>query len=103
MRNVINGEQKLSIFQPTAKALPTGNFSAFFSPYLLLQKSYRHEKTYTYIHIFINNLNVLISRRVCKYRRTILFRRLGISLDRKSTRLNSSRVKISYAVFCLIE
>src|SRR5690606_41826233 len=25
----------------------------------------------------------------------------GISLDRKSTRLNSSHVKISYAVFCL--
>src|SRR5690606_18054940 len=25
----------------------------------------------------------------------------GLSLDRKSTRLNSSHVKISYAVFCL--
>src|SRR5690606_40003998 len=25
----------------------------------------------------------------------------GVSLDRKSTRLNSSHVKISYAVFCL--
>src|SRR5690606_42055688 len=28
-------------------------------------------------------------------------RQLEISLDRKSTRLNSSHVKISYAVFCL--
>src|SRR5690625_6743842 len=27
--------------------------------------------------------------------------RLGIQLDRKSTRLNSSHVAISYAVFCL--
>src|SRR5690606_41448835 len=27
--------------------------------------------------------------------------RLGIRVDRKSTRLNSSHVKISYAVFCL--
>src|SRR5690606_40517695 len=27
--------------------------------------------------------------------------RPGIALDRKSTRLNSSHVKISYAVFCL--
>src|SRR5207302_8825504 len=26
---------------------------------------------------------------------------LGMNLDRKSTRLNSSHVKISYAVFCL--
>src|SRR5690606_41519346 len=26
----------------------------------------------------------------------------GLTLDRKSTRLNSSHVKISYAVFCLI-
>src|SRR5690606_41290972 len=29
------------------------------------------------------------------------FRRLGGKKDRKSTRLNSSHVKISYAVFCL--
>src|SRR5690606_40977899 len=28
-------------------------------------------------------------------------RQLGRTLDRKSTRLNSSHVKISYAVFCL--
>src|SRR3989442_7153336 len=26
---------------------------------------------------------------------------VGVSLDRKSTRLNSSHVRISYAVFCL--
>src|SRR5690554_1374077 len=30
-----------------------------------------------------------------------VFRDLGIALDRKSTRLNSSHVRISYAVFCL--
>src|SRR5690606_35312250 len=29
------------------------------------------------------------------------YRRLGARVDRKSTRLNSSHVKISYAVFCL--
>src|SRR5690606_39931884 len=28
-------------------------------------------------------------------------RQLGVQIDRKSTRLNSSHVKISYAVFCL--
>src|SRR5690554_7507832 len=30
-----------------------------------------------------------------------VFRALGIEEDRKSTRLNSSHVRISYAVFCL--
>src|SRR5690554_7788033 len=29
------------------------------------------------------------------------FGALGLALDRKSTRLNSSHVRISYAVFCL--
>src|SRR5690606_40395179 len=33
--------------------------------------------------------------------RTIMTVEGNISLDRKSTRLNSSHVKISYAVFCL--
>src|SRR5690606_41252320 len=33
--------------------------------------------------------------------RAVLPVRLGKALDRKSTRLNSSHVKISYAVFCL--
>src|SRR5690606_42084575 len=35
----------------------------------------------------------------CKY--ALLQRRRGDGRDRKSTRLNSSHVKISYAVFCL--
>src|SRR5690606_41463331 len=30
-----------------------------------------------------------------------VLRRVGFAADRKSTRLNSSHVKISYAVFCL--
>src|SRR5436309_9805480 len=33
--------------------------------------------------------------------RDLIGERLGMDLDRKSTRLNSSHVKISYAVFCL--
>src|SRR5690606_42027211 len=32
--------------------------------------------------------------------KSIIFLPMAISLDRKSTRLNSSHVKISYAVFC---
>src|SRR5690554_7023563 len=31
----------------------------------------------------------------------ITFRHHGVDIDRKSTRLNSSHVRISYAVFCL--
>src|SRR5690606_41700967 len=37
------------------------------------------------------------SRSLCN----ILFTGIPVHLDRKSTRLNSSHVKISYAVFCL--
>src|SRR5690625_6479083 len=35
------------------------------------------------------------------WKHTRVFRRLQAFLDRKSTRLNSSHVAISYAVFCL--
>src|SRR5690606_41953928 len=37
----------------------------------------------------------------CRSRRLCIPRFASISADRKSTRLNSSHVKISYAVFCL--
>src|SRR5207302_11319339 len=38
---------------------------------------------------------------VSTYRIAAFFSGIGIVADRKSTRLNSSHVKISYAVFCL--
>src|SRR5690606_40234615 len=41
------------------------------------------------------------SRRDCPRRHERRVRRQARSPDRKSTRLNSSHVKISYAVFCL--
>src|SRR5690606_40134197 len=37
----------------------------------------------------------------CPFDGAVLFGVFANSLDRKSTRLNSSHVKISYAVFCL--
>src|SRR5207249_11361946 len=37
----------------------------------------------------------------CRWRPTRLAIRFFLELDRKSTRLNSSHVSISYAVFCL--
>src|SRR5699024_12460390 len=47
-----------------------------------------------------------VSRREASSHATALLERVGISqpervIDRKSTRLNSSHVSISYAVFCL--
>src|SRR5699024_12539376 len=49
----------------------------------------------------------VISRRLYQFRLTITFQysyeclRFQQNIDRKSTRLNSSHVSISYAVFCL--
>src|SRR5690606_40222625 len=46
--------------------------------------------------------NLLPMNEVERKRALVVWSRLlGIPLDRKSTRLNSSHVKISYAVFCL--
>src|SRR5690606_13347618 len=66
-----------------------------------------------YVEIYRNKLSPPESRKNAAYNITILFHELGhapmtkrwaentLNLDRKSTRLNSSHVKISYAVFCL--
>src|SRR5690606_41364955 len=44
---------------------------------------------------------LFISENTVKYHLKVIYNILNISQDRKSTRLNSSHVKISYAVFCL--
>src|SRR5690554_7671493 len=51
------------------------------------------------LHTMLANgpLNTYVSPAV----KTVQFHRDGWPLDRKSTRLNSSHVRISYAVFCL--
>src|SRR3989454_6280718 len=41
------------------------------------------------------------SRLFCSEVASSVYRELGVTLDRKSTRLNSSHLVISYAVFCL--
>src|SRR5690606_40423815 len=48
------------------------------------------------------NTTALVSRSISDHGARI-FSAPGTRLDRKSTRLNSSHVKISYAVFCLIK
>src|SRR5690606_41647205 len=54
----------------------------------------QHDKPMITITIDVNTTNFMNAS--CKY-----FNETSQQLDRKSTRLNSSHVKISYAVFCL--
>src|SRR5699024_11619519 len=49
----------------------------------------------------INNQTKVIKRNAFGFRRFDRFRLRVLLQDRKSTRLNSSHVSISYAVFCL--
>src|SRR5437899_6290268 len=58
---------------------------------------------YTLAPIKLAPLNSVPNRlALCRFARTRLApRRLAIERDRKSTRLNSSHLGISYAVFCL--
>src|SRR5690625_6646212 len=66
-------------------------------------------KNSKFVYIFRSNYELLISQngKVEKGKweylgnNSLLIERKGESLDRKSTRLNSSHVAISYAVFCL--
>src|SRR5579883_3375201 len=57
----------------------------------------------------LGDLNVLVSGQITSDSRLLIHRNIRdrveqiapfLTLDRKSTRLNSSHVKISYAVFC---
>src|SRR5438874_7205561 len=57
-------------------------------PYTTLFRSHYHQGTYRY------------AQRVARAAE-LSYQRLVPLLDRKSTRLNSSHVEISYAVFCL--
>src|SRR3989442_16038818 len=56
------------------------------------------ERGFTFSH---DKIRECLSAEVCSSRRRRLHRIIGHVLDRKSTRLNSSHVRISYAVFCL--
>src|SRR5699024_11507486 len=67
--------------------------------------SMRNRKTARYvfqrwIHGTVIARNIPASVQICQYKNQLDLRILFL-LDRKSTRLNSSHVSISYAVFCL--
>src|SRR5437868_11294062 len=53
-------------------------------------------------HKHVGSLHAADARMAIEHARDLYTRRQeGVSIDRKSTRLNSSHVSISYAVFCL--
>src|SRR5207249_6893035 len=52
-------------------------------------------------HLFWRHARVLVSPHVSAVTRGFWERETALIVDRKSTRLNSSHVSISYAVFCL--
>src|SRR5690606_41336805 len=66
------------------------NFIVLFVSLALFSSAITESDASKYIHDFI-----------LKFADSPLMLMIAIQLDRKSTRLNSSHVKISYAVFCL--
>src|SRR3712207_7663279 len=68
-------------------------------PYTTLFRSARSIKTAEAAKVIENaqrDINIAFMNEI-----TQIFARMDISIDRKSTRLNSSHANISYAVFCL--
>src|SRR5690554_7061834 len=70
----------------------------FFSTYSIIYLSshffaFRHDEQLGVVYILIMNISPLFQRSINIHYNYIV--------DRKSTRLNSSHVRISYAVFCL--
>src|SRR5690606_40750119 len=78
-KNVVRIEVKWAIY-----------FSLMTLAWMLLEKLVGLHGKYIDYHIYLTNLFAIPA---------IAF--MVFALDRKSTRLNSSHVKISYAVFCL--
>src|SRR5690349_22565280 len=67
-------------------------------PYTTLFRSFR---PVVLGEIFRRLPDFVDEKKASRTRLTVGFRLLGNPSDRKSTRLNSSHVEISYAVFCL--
>src|SRR5688572_31080852 len=72
-------------------------------PYTTLFRSYPEETQLIANVVTSPHHSAAMMRTARTHRMTELFGRLapGVTLDRKSTRLNSSHSQISYAVFCL--
>src|SRR3989442_7889186 len=72
-------------------------------PYTTLFRSKWHQVTFQDVAAVMGKMGPAIIREVSaqKNRRSVMTKLLITEIDRKSTRLNSSHVRISYAVFCL--
>src|SRR5690606_40550999 len=89
-------EEKFSaLFAVNASGLIVGNFLNG-----RLTKFYHYLTMAKYASILLFTLSLVIFS-LFFFQENVSYTATVISLDRKSTRLNSSHVKISYAVFCL--
>src|SRR5690625_7051655 len=78
--------------------IPLPPISTFF-PYTTLFRSHRNREYSIGIQIWREKRRLESNRYRSRHRQSPA--RAGDTIDRKSTRLNSSHVAISYAVFCL--
>src|SRR5690606_32682413 len=84
------GSQIVARAQPDGYTLLLGTAAAHIVTPLMQRTQYDGVKDFRFIGIVGNQPNMLV-----------VHPKLQVKSDRKSTRLNSSHVKISYAVFCL--
>src|SRR5690606_41838275 len=86
-------------FLCVVQSFPTRRSSDLHSVILPAQRRGESEERAILAHVIFVEAQIVDAGPGCNLRAPIL--RLADGRDRKSTRLNSSHVKISYAVFCL--
>src|SRR5690606_39732558 len=84
-----------TLFRSAGRGPPRGGAGSDFKTLSKVRES----KTRDYIMVRVRNLVLAIAAASALTSEAAFA--LGLGEDRKSTRLNSSHVKISYAVFCL--
>src|SRR5690606_40069297 len=85
----------LSLYNINAYMSKIGQFKARWIGFLKMNTGYWIDRLREAVEGLINRIELLF------FLLFIIIVDSNFSIDRKSTRLNSSHVKISYAVFCL--
>src|SRR5690606_7470650 len=89
------GEPENYIYEPNPAVLKSGAFK-------LIGKRFKLKKLQPNTHLYTSDeLDLTFPGRIYEVEKALNHPKKQIQKDRKSTRLNSSHVKISYAVFCL--